>query len=503
MKETLFFSVCSSMFLLFISFIFVVEAFQIADFRQTTNYDRWKSNHSLQSIKRTKTVLDVEFHSKCDKILFHRKRTICRQAIDSENIKAQKKKSIGKKRGKVKFSSSGQDAEASANESSGLTTNEPGKSNSLVNDPNADIPPSSSKGMTRLSRAVAKASAERENESTKRSLNQKIHQSSNPNRPTDAPTSTFISNQSSGNTSPKSLAQLTRVIDSQLYANGPRGTTRGDYPKLDGVVQSARDNMISLLGFNQLKGDWKIHSSRSTYNVAIVFGKKLVRDQITVEYASRIRTLARLFKNDAEFRPSLVCFCGGKAEGGHVASADAGYIFFRNMCEAQDIDLEGVGIFIANKSQDDYEAIQLVVDEIKKEHVPKWLDASPETTSLKQKAINVHFTLVSTEYHLCNINDVHHRSPGQSLLRNIEMISDSYRDPPPNSNSMKSSIGPISSTLSSGMLRKGFENSDNDDCNTFDRDVTNTIRGLVKVSWSFQVSFSKNFFNYFPLRTSS
>lgn len=459
----------------------MVEAFQIADFRQTTNYDRWKNNHSLQSMKRTKTVLDVELHSKYDQI-FHRKRTICRQAIDSENIKAQKKKNIGKKRRKVKFSSSGQDADASANETSRFTTNEAEKSSSLVNDPNADIPLPSSKGMTRLSRAVAKASAERENESTKRSLNQKIHQSSHPNRPTDAPTSTFISNQSSGNTSPKSLAQLTKVIDSQLYANGPRGTTRGDYPKLDGVVQSARDNMISLLGFNQLKGDWKIHSSRSTYNVAILFGKKLVRDQITVEYASRLRTLARMFKNDAEFRPSLVCFCGGKAEGGHVASADAGYIFFRNMCEAQDIDLEGVGIFIANESQDDYEAIQLVVDEIKKEHVPKWLDASPETTSLKQKAINVHFTLVSTEYHLCNINDVHHRSPGQSLLRNIEMISDSFRDPPPNS----TRVGPISSTLSSGMLRNGFENSDSDDWNTLDRDVTNTIRGLVKGTWSFQ-----------------
>ena len=476
MKETLFFSACYSMLLLSISESFLhptLVNFKSAGFRQTTNYDKWKQNHY---------------------------RTICRQAIDSENIKAQKKKSIGKKRRKVKFNSSGQDEAASANESSGLTTSE---SNSFVIDPNADKPLPSSKGI--LSRAVAKASAERENETMRNSLNQKIHQSSNPNRPTDAPTSTFISNQSSGNTSPKSLAQLTRVIDSQLYANGPRGTTRGDYPKLDGVVQSARDNMISLLGFNQLKGDWKIHSSRSTYNVAIVFGKKLVRDQITVEYASRIRTFARLFKNDAEFRPSLVCFCGGKAEGGHVASADAGYIFFRNMCEAQDIDLEGVGIFIANKSQDDYEAIQLVVDEIKKEHVPKWLDASPETTSLKQKAINVHFTLVSTEYHLCNINDVHHRSPGQSLLRNIEMISDSYRDPPPNSYSMKSSIGPISSTLSSGMLRKGFENSDNDDCNynILDRDVTNTIRGLVKVSWSFQVSFSKNSFNYFPLRISS
>lgn len=34
-----------------------------------------------------------------------------------------------------------------------------------------------------------------------------------------------------------------------------------------------------------------------------------------------------------------------------------------------------------------------------------------------RKQVNVHFTLVSTEYHLCNLNDVHNRSPSQSLLK--------------------------------------------------------------------------------------
>ena len=83
------------------------------------------------------------------------------------------------------------------------------------------------------------------------------------------------------------------------------------------------------------------------------------------------------------------------------------------------------------------------------------------------------------------------------------MISDSFRDPPPNGNRMKKSVGPISSTLSSGMLRKGFETSD-DDWNILDRNVTNTIRGLVKTSWSFQyatypVSFLASV-EFFPLQ---
>lgn len=70
-------------------------------------------------------------------------------------------------------------------------------------------------------------------------------------------------------------------------------------------------------------------SSLSGIVVAVVFGKPLVRDQITVEYSSRIRTLARLFKNNPLFRPSLICFTGCIAPGNHVSDADAGYIFFR------------------------------------------------------------------------------------------------------------------------------------------------------------------------------
>ncbi len=39
-----------------------------------------------------------------------------------------------------------------------------------------------------------------------------------------------------------------------------------------------------------------------------------------------------------------------------------------------------------------------------------------------RKMIHVHLELISTGYHLCNLNDVHHRSPGQSLLRPVELM---------------------------------------------------------------------------------
>jgi hypothetical protein len=388
------------------------------------------------------------------------------QAINSEDIKAQKKKgTTRKKRSTIAERKKGPGSSsvtAPATSTNIHNTEEPTSKELLVNDPNADMPLPSSMGMARLSRAVAKASAERS-----------LSSSASPTYTGRADTRNAHSTSE-----PKSLSQLTRVIDSQLYKNGPRGTIRGDYPKIDGLVQNARDNMISLLGFNQVKGDWKMHSSTSTFNVAIVFGKKLVRDQVTVEYASRIRTLARLFKDEPEFRPSLVCFSGGISEGSHVANSDAGYIFFRHMCEAQGIDLEGVSICIDNKSESDVDAVKYVTQQLKKKYAPKWLEESPETTSLMQKAINVHFTLVSTEYHLCNINDVHHRSPEKSLLMGMETMGEAFQEQRPMYGS-NNSFGSVSSSSSTRTRMLRYDEME-------EEEAVEPIRGLVKTSWSFQ-----------------
>mmetsp|Transcript_31230 Transcript_31230/g.46573 ORF Transcript_31230/g.46573 Transcript_31230/m.46573 type:complete len:643 (-) Transcript_31230:142-2070(-) len=249
-----------------------------------------------------------------------------------------------------------------------------------------------------------------------------------------------------------SLRQLTAVIDDKLYGSGPRGTKAGNYPAIDGLVTRARDPMSSLLGYNHIKGDWREHvsdnpSDHSTYNVVIVFGKKLVRDQVTVEYASRIRALAKLFKENVDddgtattpFRPSLVCFAGPVRKGNHVSDADAGYIFFRHMCESQSIDLSGVDVFIDSQSKSEARAMQRIADEVRSKYVPKWLDLSSVFESRKdeyglersapRKKVNLHFTLVSTEYHLCNMNDVHHRSPRQSALKSLQGLEDGLTIP--------------------------------------------------------------------------
>ena len=166
----------------------------------------------------------------------------------------------------------------------------------------------------------------------------------------------------SKNRSVISLDQLNRNIEKRLNSRDKLWDSRASLPRVEGTVKPpVRDTMSSLLSYNHIRGDWRGHQSASTYNgkcpydlryfhfvamcfssdimclaflisgivVAVVFGKPLVRDQITVEYSSRIRTLARLFKNNPLFRPSLICFTGCIAPGNHVSDADAGYIFFR------------------------------------------------------------------------------------------------------------------------------------------------------------------------------
>ncbi|CAB1097053.1 unnamed protein product [Ectocarpus sp. CCAP 1310/34] len=66
--------------------------------------------------------------------------------------------------------------------------------------------------------------------------------------------------------------------------------------------------------------------------VLVVIGKHLIRDQVTVEYASRIRRLVQGLKS-GRLQPDLVCFTGGTVRDNRVADASAGYIFFRHLCE--------------------------------------------------------------------------------------------------------------------------------------------------------------------------
>lgn len=206
------------------------------------------------------------------------------------------------------------------------------------------------------------------------------------------------------------------------------------------------------------------------HEAAIIFAKPLIDDQITIEFATRLMSLAKAIKFDS-YRPEWICFCpslcgnialSGVQKGrslGHprnvVPATAAGVIFFRHLCSANDIPLDEIGIcqimddqpqMLLNTLKDGDSAdpehffsntemptswspaffhpmIESLVDEGYLDH---WLEQSTDfesgtdeygmTREEPRKKVEIHFTLFSTDHDLCNLNDIHIRSPRQSPM---------------------------------------------------------------------------------------
>ena len=219
-------------------------------------------------------------------------------------------------------------------------------------------------------------------------------------------------------------------------------------------------------------------------DVAIVFGRPLSDGEITIEYAARLVSLAKAMKFEG-YKPSLVCFCGpsspplasgttaNTATKTHRSVPSVGVEFFRHLCSVNDISLEGTDLCRVpslsstrkNKSQQDkyddsflgsfsssssfssswsiFSLSPVVKKLLGKHYFEKWLEESEAyesdmdeygmTRQEPRKKIHIHWKLFSTEYHLCNLNDIHIRSPRQSplarLMHDLEQAvnSEDYR----------------------------------------------------------------------------
>jgi hypothetical protein len=300
------------------------------------------------------------------------------------------------------------------------------------------------------------------------------------------------------------LINLTKKIDKKISTNewnrssggGSTSTTTStkDFlsssssstTKMTEIRAMARhdaNSMSSLLGHNYNMGEWDDHYNSTTFHVAIIFGKPLIQDQVSVEYASRIRALVKMMELDSEhdeeaeeddkvapYRPRLICFTNGEGGGGGgagrqqqqqpvqrgvgstgatgsrsnsiISVASAGYIYFRHLCAYRHIaidesytkfwiendndiivDQNGKGSYI----KDERTSLERIASVLRRHYIIPWLSGRPFVERLCQhygvrrtileRSVNVHFTLVSTEYHLCNLNDVHARSPRKSFLQ--------------------------------------------------------------------------------------
>ena len=196
-------------------------------------------------------------------------------------------------------------------------------------------------------------------------------------------------------------------------------------------------SMRNLLEHNDATKDSKDPKTiQELYNVAMVFSKPLSKDQVTIEYASRLTKLARTIKFE-NYHPSLICFCGstGIQKDSLVEATSAGIIFFKQLCAANDISLDDTDFCIVqhvegNELSWSPSTFHEIVNIFKqRNYLQNWLSSSETyesatdeygmTREEPRKKIHMHWTMFSTEYHLCNLNDIHQRSPRQSPLNTM------------------------------------------------------------------------------------
>lgn len=246
------------------------------------------------------------------------------------------------------------------------------------------------------------------------------------------------------------LIDLTKKIDQKILSNNVnKSRMRMDsnskqHRSIDNLPIRHDNSMQSLLGYNEIQGEWSDRNS-TTYHVAVIFAKPLIRDHVTIEYSSRLRTLVKMLRDEdtENYRPRLICFVNGCSgvEGGEnhrgknaVSDACAGYIYFRHLCASQNVTIDDSRTEFWVDSSDNIEggdersAMERVASELWRRHIKSWLKDRPLTQRLNQhygpsgwtvleRRVDIHFTLVSTDYHLCNLNDVHNRSPRKSFLQ--------------------------------------------------------------------------------------
>jgi hypothetical protein len=230
------------------------------------------------------------------------------------------------------------------------------------------------------------------------------------------------------------ITDLNKVLDEEL--KNPQQRSR-----LPEKVRPPREytSMMNLLEHNNEQAQKqqafrkknKLPQETSTCHVAVVFSKPLVDDQVTIEYAARLISLARGMKDDS-YTPVLICLLNNQlpTDGNTISDATAGYVYFRHLCASHDISLDETPISIVPTSPNRGGSLHPVAQAIQHGFLDNWLDQSGIyesktdeyglNRSVIRKKVHIHITLVSSDYHLCNLNDIYQRSPQQSQLHTLQ-----------------------------------------------------------------------------------
>jgi hypothetical protein len=172
-------------------------------------------------------------------------------------------------------------------------------------------------------------------------------------------------------------------------------------------------------------------------DVAVLLAKTLYDDRISMEGAARIRCLVKRMVEE-KYEPDLIVFVGPRGGDGDgknlVADADGSYLFFRHLCASVGLQLQRTEIRLEHHSIDQkalQEVVQYIQTTCKRQWVEDMMDetspADDEQEAAKnvRKKLSIHFSFFSSEYQLCQLNDIHVRSPNQSTLRALTQLAGS------------------------------------------------------------------------------
>jgi len=166
---------------------------------------------------------------------------------------------------------------------------------------------------------------------------------------------------------------------------------------------------------------------QSVCRVAVILGKRLIRDQISVEYAKRIVSLVKQMKT-GEFVPEVVCFtCAEKNGDGAeslVSEASVGYLYFRALCEEF-------------KLNDHIESMRFYIDQMpnrmkcESRHYRESLKRIQQCVQAKLRAESdqrsCEYVIISSDYHLFNLQEIHKIIPSRSPFLGLSQPNSSMR----------------------------------------------------------------------------
>lgn len=150
-----------------------------------------------------------------------------------------------------------------------------------------------------------------------------------------------------------------------------------------------------------------LHASK---HIVLIFGKRLIRDQVSVEYAKRIVTLVKQIAA-GQLDPDIICFAGGRPnDGSCLSEAAAGYSFFRSVCDEAGVDVSSYSYLLEEKSSNTLQNVRNVINELRRR-------------CTEDSLVHCHFTLISSDYHLIRLQEVHRYNARQSALFPLQLFS--------------------------------------------------------------------------------